>query len=180
MNPQLEELACLYVLDRLDFVLLMTVNPGYAGQKIVPFGLRKIAECRKWLDERNSTIPIQVDGNVSFEMIEEMTAAEVTACHRAPSFTETFQRLDDVLDYLRGKMYEFDPTVDIATIADLTKNKLHPAGVRSFTYDDGELTGESTFQGYFEGGFDVVSANAAANDMQARVVVNKKRGVSPP
>lgn len=36
--------------------------------------------------------------------IEEMTAAEVTRCHRFPSSTETFQRLDDVLEYLRGKM----------------------------------------------------------------------------
>ena len=36
--------------------------------------------------------------------IEDMTAAQVTGCHRAPSTTETFQRLDDVLGYLRGKM----------------------------------------------------------------------------
>lgn len=36
--------------------------------------------------------------------IEDMTAAEVTRCHRFPSGTETFQRLDDVLEYLRGKM----------------------------------------------------------------------------
>jgi hypothetical protein len=38
------------------------------------------------------------------ETIETMTAAQVTACHRFPSTTETFQRLDDVLAYLRGKM----------------------------------------------------------------------------
>ena len=36
--------------------------------------------------------------------IEQMTAAQVTACHRFPSGTETFQRFDDVLNYLRGKM----------------------------------------------------------------------------
>ncbi len=75
LNPATPLSALDYVLDRLDFVLLMTVNPGYAGQKIVPYGLRKIAECRKWLDERGAKIPIQVDGNVSFALIEDMVAA---------------------------------------------------------------------------------------------------------
>jgi glycerophosphoryl diester phosphodiesterase len=42
--------------------------------------------------------------NCSGKKIEEMTAAQVTACLRVPSLTEHFQRLDDVLDYLRGKM----------------------------------------------------------------------------
>ncbi len=38
-----------YVWEQLDFVLIMTVNPGYAGQKLVPAGLRKIADCRDYL-----------------------------------------------------------------------------------------------------------------------------------
>lgn len=74
LNPAtpLERLE--YVLDRLDFVLIMTVNPGFAGQAIVPAALRKIGECRRWLDARGQAIPIQVDGNVSFENIPTMVA----------------------------------------------------------------------------------------------------------
>lgn len=65
-----------YVLDKLDFVLIMTVNPGFAGQKLVPAALRKIADCRRYLHERGYThIPIQVDGNVSFANIPKMVEA---------------------------------------------------------------------------------------------------------
>jgi hypothetical protein len=52
----------------------------------------------------SSPIEIYESIDCANQKIEEMTAAEVTACHRFPSSTETFQRLDDVLGYLRGKM----------------------------------------------------------------------------
>lgn len=56
------------VLDDLDAVLVMTVNPGFAGQKIVPATVDKVRRLRKMLDERGySNIKIEVDGNVSFE-----------------------------------------------------------------------------------------------------------------
>ena len=56
------------VLDDLDAVLVMTVNPGFAGQKIVPATVDKVKRLRKMLDERGySNIEIEVDGNVSFE-----------------------------------------------------------------------------------------------------------------
>lgn len=75
LNPAtpLERLA--HVVDLLDFVLIMTVNPGYAGQALVPATLAKIADCRALLRERGADIPIQVDGNVSFENISRMVAA---------------------------------------------------------------------------------------------------------
>ena len=56
------------VLDDCDGVLLMSVNPGFAGQKIIPAVIKKVARLRKMLDERGyAHIPIEVDGNVSFE-----------------------------------------------------------------------------------------------------------------
>jgi len=64
-----------YLVPRLDFVLIMTVNPGFAGQKLVPTALKKIAACRARLDALGADIPIQVDGNVSFENIPAMVAA---------------------------------------------------------------------------------------------------------
>ena len=75
LNPATPLSALEYVLDRLDFVVIMTVNPGFAGQALVPSGIRKIAECRAFLDSHGRDIPIEVDGNVSFENIPKMVAA---------------------------------------------------------------------------------------------------------
>ncbi len=75
LNPATPLSVLDYVLDRLDFVLIMTVNPGFAGQKMVPATLRKIAECRAFLDRRGTELLIEVDGNVSFENIPKMVSA---------------------------------------------------------------------------------------------------------
>ena len=75
LNPATPLSALDYVLDRLDFVLVMTVNPGFAGQKVVPATLRKIAACRAFLHEHAVDLPIEVDGNVSFENIPKMVSA---------------------------------------------------------------------------------------------------------
>jgi glycerophosphoryl diester phosphodiesterase len=186
--------------------------------------------------------------------IEDMTAAEVTACHFVPSTTETFQRLDTMLNYARGKMVvqltvkkstDYARTIqevlalgaqdfafleistsDLQTLIPsitgsnqvyylinvgtnlaevdlllgtiksprafmvemdaspaagaLTASKLHPAGVRSFTYDSGGAASVAELKGLFDEGFDVVSSNVTANNLQARVAVNGARGVSPP
>lgn len=75
LNPATPLSALDYAHHRLDFVLLMTVNPGFAGQRMVPNGIQKIADCRAYLDAHGLDIPIQVDGNVSFENIPDMVAA---------------------------------------------------------------------------------------------------------
>lgn len=186
--------------------------------------------------------------------IEDMTAADVTKCHFVTGGGETFQRLDTMLDYARGKLVvqlcvkepsDYARTIaevvakkaedfafieittnelqtivpgiasgaavrylvniesdyaQIDTLLDTIKNprvfmiemnaspqvktlvttKLHPKGVRSFIYDSGAATSEAQLKGYFDSGFDVVSANATANNVKARVAVNKARGVTPP
>ncbi|MEM7232233.1 MAG: ribulose-phosphate 3-epimerase [Planctomycetota bacterium] len=76
LNPATPLEALDYVLERIDFVLLMTVNPGFAGQALVESGLRKIKDCREYLDSRGrKDVPISVDGNVSFENIPKMVGA---------------------------------------------------------------------------------------------------------
>lgn len=74
INPatRAEELA--YVLDDLDGLLVMTVNPGFAGQRIIPQMLAKIEDCRRYLTERgHADIEIEVDGNVSYELAGVMS-----------------------------------------------------------------------------------------------------------
>jgi len=75
LSPATPLQAVEYVLERLDFVLLMTVNPGFAAQKLVASAVRKIADCHRYLAGHNVNVPIMVDGNVSFDHIPEMVAA---------------------------------------------------------------------------------------------------------
>lgn len=64
------------VLDDIDAVLVMTVNPGFAGQKLVPQALDKIRRLRSYLDAAgHSQTGIEVDGNVSFENAARMKDA---------------------------------------------------------------------------------------------------------
>ena len=64
------------VLPDLDAVLIMTVNPGFAGQKLIPATLDKIRRLRKYLDENGyGHVEIECDGNVSFENAKKMREA---------------------------------------------------------------------------------------------------------
>lgn len=67
----IEDLIC-----DIDMLLLMTVNPGFAGQKLIESGLTKIEKARKMLDDAGrEDILLEVDGNVSFENAKKMRAA---------------------------------------------------------------------------------------------------------
>ena len=64
------------VLPDLDAILIMTVNPGFAGQKLIPSTLDKIRRLRRYLDENGyGHVEIECDGNVSFENAKKMREA---------------------------------------------------------------------------------------------------------
>ena len=63
------------VLELVDMVVIMTVNPGFSGQQLVPGTIEKVADARKMIDERGLDIDIQVDGNVSLANIPRMISA---------------------------------------------------------------------------------------------------------
>jgi ribulose-phosphate 3-epimerase len=75
LNPATPLDTLEYVMEDVDFLLLMTVNPGSYGQKLVPSALRKIADARAMCQRHGREIPICVDGNVSFEHAPKMVAA---------------------------------------------------------------------------------------------------------
>mgnify|MGYP002511849728 CR=1 FL=1 len=65
-----------YLTEYIDMALIMTVSPGFAGQKLIPQTLDKITRLRKYLDENGyGHVEIEVDGNVSFENAEKMNRA---------------------------------------------------------------------------------------------------------
>ena len=63
LNPATPESAIEYVLDRLDLVLLMTVNPGFGGQAFIPAVVDKVARVKKMIGDRD--IRIEIDGGVA-------------------------------------------------------------------------------------------------------------------
>ena len=64
------------MLDDIDAILVMTVNPGFAGQKLIKSTLNKIRKLRAYLNEKGyQSIEIEVDGNVSYEKAKLMTEA---------------------------------------------------------------------------------------------------------
>lgn len=60
------------ILKELDFVLLMSVNPGFGGQKFIASTHQKIRELRSWIDGQNLSIPIEVDGGVDSTNAESL------------------------------------------------------------------------------------------------------------
>ena len=69
-------LDCLnYVMDKVDMVLLMSVNPGFGGQKFIPSALDKLREARKIIDQSGREIRLEIDGGVKVDNIGEIAAA---------------------------------------------------------------------------------------------------------
>nr|HML49314.1 ribulose-phosphate 3-epimerase [Clostridia bacterium] len=75
LNPGTSETSIQYVLDDIDLVLAMTVNPGFGGQAMIPAVLKKVERIRRMLAEAGSRAHLQVDGGVNLE-----TAPQLIAC----------------------------------------------------------------------------------------------------
>ena len=75
INPATPVSTLDVILDDLDLVLLMSVNPGFGGQSFIPATLAKIAELRQRIEERGLQVEIEVDGGVKADNIASMAAA---------------------------------------------------------------------------------------------------------
>ena len=64
-----------YVLDKVDMVLLMSVNPGFGGQSFIPATLDKLREARKIIDASGRDIRLEIDGGVKVDNIREIAEA---------------------------------------------------------------------------------------------------------
>jgi len=74
-NPHMGLDALRYVLDKVDMVLLMSVNPGFGGQSFIPKTLDKLREARALIDESGFDIRLEIDGGVTPKNIGEIAAA---------------------------------------------------------------------------------------------------------
>lgn len=75
LNPSTSLSHLEYVLEGIDMVLLMSVNPGFGGQSFIPYVLQKIQATREMIDSQSNSIRLQVDGGVTVDNIGEIAAA---------------------------------------------------------------------------------------------------------
>ena len=79
LNPATPINVLDYILGDIDLIVVMTVNPGFAGQPLIPATLKKIEDIRNLIDNKGyGNIEIQVDGNVSMENIPKMIKCGAT------------------------------------------------------------------------------------------------------
>lgn len=75
LNPATSLYVLDHLYDKIDMVLLMSVNPGFAGQKLVPEVVHKVNVLHKKMERAGHSIPIQVDGGINVETIGDMAKA---------------------------------------------------------------------------------------------------------
>ena len=92
-----------YVMDKLDLILIMSVNPGFGGQSFIPEALKKIALVRKLIDASGRDILLEVDGGIK---IENIAAAAKAGADTFVAGSAIFGKPDykQVIDAMRGEL----------------------------------------------------------------------------
>ena len=92
-----------YLMDKLDVILLMSVNPGFGGQKFIPSTLKKLEQVRKLIDDSGYPIRLEVDGGVTVDNIGEIADAGAdmfvagSAIFNSPDYRETIAAMRTAL-----------------------------------------------------------------------------------
>jgi ribulose-phosphate 3-epimerase len=88
-----------YTLEKLDMVLLMSVNPGFGGQKFIPTALRKLQEARRRIDASGRAVRLEIDGGVKVDNIKAIAQAGAdtfvagSAIFGSKSYVETIREM---------------------------------------------------------------------------------------
>lgn len=78
LNPATSLSTCEYILEDCDLVLLMSVNPGFGGQRFIPSVLKRIALLREMMEKRNLRCEIEIDGGINPETARQCASAGAT------------------------------------------------------------------------------------------------------
>ncbi len=105
LNPATSLETVRHVLDRLDMLLLMSVNPGFGGQRFIPHTLEKLRQARALIDASGRAIRLEVDGGIGADNIGEAARAGAdtfvagTAIFGAPDYAAAIAELRDKLPH---------------------------------------------------------------------------------
>jgi ribulose-phosphate 3-epimerase len=97
-----------YTLEKLDMVLLMSVNPGFGGQKFIPSALHKLAEARRRIDAIERPVRLEIDGGVKVENIREIARAGAdtfvagSAVFGSKDYAKTIRQMHDEIEAARS------------------------------------------------------------------------------
>lgn len=107
INPATSVETLRYVIDQLDLVLIMAINPGIVGHKLIPETLEKIGEVKKMSKNRKDLL-IQIDGGVSFDSAPLMVSkgANMLVCGTSSIFRQA-KPLDEKIKELRKWIQEY-------------------------------------------------------------------------
>ena len=103
LNPAVGPDVLKYVMDKLDMILLMSVNPGFGGQSFIPSTLDKIKEVRALIDASGRDIRLEVDGGISAKNIAQVAAAGAdtfvagSAIFNGGDYSETIEKMRNEL-----------------------------------------------------------------------------------
>lgn len=98
-NPATPLTVLDYVADKIDLILIMSVNPGFGGQQFIPTALDKLREARAWIDARGLEVRLEVDGGVKVDNIAEIKAAGAdmfvagSAIFNAPDYASVIKEM---------------------------------------------------------------------------------------
>lgn len=107
LNPATSTDCLKYVMDKLDMVLVMSVNPGFGGQKFIPSALQKLREVRQLIDSSGLDIRLEVDGGVTVDNIGEIASAGAdmfvagSAIFNSASYADTIVAMREQLNRTR-------------------------------------------------------------------------------
>ena len=99
LNPHVGLDTLKYLMDKVDMILLMSVNPGFGGQSFIPSTLDKLREARALIDDSGYNIRLEVDGGVTVNNIAEIAAAGAdtfvagSAIFNAPDYAEVIAEM---------------------------------------------------------------------------------------
>ena len=79
LNPTTNITICNHVLDKIDRILLMSVNPGFGGQKFIPEMFAKISAVNKWIQVSNKKILLEIDGGITVNNIKKISECGASA-----------------------------------------------------------------------------------------------------
>jgi ribulose-phosphate 3-epimerase len=105
LNPHTLDEHMRYILKEVDLVLVMSVNPGFGGQKFIPSALAKLAALRKMIDESGCEIDLEIDGGVNTKTVRGIvkSGADVLVAGSAIFKTKSYKKAIDALRVDRVK-----------------------------------------------------------------------------
>ena len=103
INPDTDVDVLINYLDHLDYILIMTVFPGFGGQEFINSVLEKVSKIRSIIDDKNLNTRLEIDGGIKLDNIKEVADAGAdtfvsgSAIFNQPDYSEIIQEMRDSL-----------------------------------------------------------------------------------